>query len=169
MTQSPLATQKSAKARRNYFLYINSPLGCQLAAVADRAGLSHNQVTYLSALMTFGGLVLLALAPAGWLTGFREATALILGYPLDSADGQLARRQGAKQPGRGVAGPHDRLGQGGRGARGRTGHPVPQLRLAGSVAAVAVMFAIASSTHFFGMILVDQLTGVRRAGRSPTA
>ena len=71
---------------------------------------------------------MLALAPAEPLVGLLVTALLVLGYALDSADGQLARLTGGGSLRRGVAGPHGRLGQGGGLPPRGAGHPVPQLR-----------------------------------------
>src|SRR5215212_1921607 len=86
--------QKSKRGAPAYSLYINRPLGRVLAAAAFGARLTPNQVTAISAVCTFAGLVVLALAPAQPLVGFGVAALLVLGYALDSADGQLARLTG---------------------------------------------------------------------------
>src|SRR5690349_3353606 len=86
--------QKSSKGGPQCSLYVIRPLGRIFAAAAYQVGLTPNQVTYLSATFTFGGLLLLALAPATWPVGLLVTVCLVLGYALDSADGQLARLRG---------------------------------------------------------------------------
>jgi phosphatidylglycerophosphate synthase len=51
-------------------------------------------VTAVSALCTVAGLIVLVLSPAGWFTGLAVAVLLVLGFALDSADGQVARLTG---------------------------------------------------------------------------
>ena len=157
------AAQKSAKGAPPYSLYINRPLGRRFAIAADRAGMSPNQVTYLSALVTLAGLVLLAVAPAGWLTGVGVSVALALAYALDSADGQLARVQGRSSL----------FGE-------WLDHMIDSVKVVALHVAVLIsmyrnfdlpagwlflplLFAISSSSHFFGMILMDHLARLRRA------
>ena len=155
--------QKSARGGPPYSIFVNRPIGRVLAALAYRAGLTPDQVTGLSALATFGGLVLLALAPATWLTGLGVGVLLVLGYALDSADGQLARLRG-----------------GGSMQGEWLDHTVDSLKvvvvhlavlvtfylhldLAPGWLLVPLAFATASSVHFFGMILVDLLGRTTRA------
>lgn len=90
--------QKSGSGAPPYSRWINRPAGRILAAAAYRLGLTPNQVTLLSALATFTALTVVALArPAGWV-GVLAGGLLILGYALDSADGQLARLTGLGSP-----------------------------------------------------------------------
>lgn len=155
--------QKSARGGPPYSIFVNRPIGRVLAALAFRVGLTPDQVTALSAVATFAGIVLLAAAPATWPTGVGVAVLLVLGYALDSADGQLARLRG------------------GGSLRGEwLDHTVDSLKvvvvhLAVLVTwftrfdlptpwlAVPLAFATASSVHFFGMILVDLLARATRA------
>ena len=155
--------QKSARGGPPYSIFVNRPLGRVLAALAHRAGLTPDQVTALSAVATFAGVVLLALAPASWTTGVVVCLLLVLGYALDSADGQLARLRG------------------GGSLQGEwLDHTVDSLKvvavhvavlvtwylhldLAPGWLAVPLVFAVVSSVHFFGMILVDLLGRTTRA------
>ena len=147
--------QKSSRGAPAYSLYVNRPLGRVLAAAAYGIGLTPNQVTAVSALFTFSGLVVLALAPAEPLVGLLVAVLLVLGYALDSADGQLARLTG-----------------GGSLGGEWLDHMVDSVKVVAFHLAVLVtlyrsfdldqlwllvplVFAVASSVHFFGMILVD--------------
>jgi phosphatidylglycerophosphate synthase len=55
-------------------------------------------VTGISAAFTAAGIAMLVLvAPSGWM-GVAVAVCLVLGYALDSADGQLARLRGGGSP-----------------------------------------------------------------------
>jgi len=155
--------QKSARGGPPYSIFVNRPIGRVLAALAFQVGLTPNQVTALSALATFVGVGLLAAAPATWLTGVLVAVLLVLGYALDSADGQLARLRG------------------GGSLQGEwLDHTVDSLKvvvvhlavlvtwylhldLATGWLLVPLAFAVASSVHFFGMILVDLLARATRA------
>jgi phosphatidylglycerophosphate synthase len=85
------AQKGAARSAPAYSRYVNRRLGRYLAAWAHGLGLTPNQVTGLSALATFGAIALLALVPASWLLGLGVAVLLMLGYALDSADGQVAR------------------------------------------------------------------------------
>ncbi len=87
------SAQKSNRGAAAYSRFVNRPLGRRLAAAADVLGLSPDQVTLLSAGASAAGILLLATAPPTPLVGVCVAAALVLGYALDSADGQLARLQ----------------------------------------------------------------------------
>lgn len=155
--------QKSARGGPPYSIFVNRPIGRVLAALAFRAGMTPDQVTGLSAVATFAGVGLLAAAPATWPTGVAVCVLLVLGYALDSADGQLARLRG------------------GGSLRGEwLDHTVDSLKVVVVHLAVLVTFylhldlpsgwllvplafAVASSVHFFGMILVDLLARATRA------
>jgi phosphatidylglycerophosphate synthase len=90
--------QKSAKGVSYYSRWINRPLGRLLAAGAYRAGLTPNAVTGISALVTGCGIALIALVPPSWPLAAGVAALLVLGFALDSADGQLARLRRAGSP-----------------------------------------------------------------------
>lgn len=86
--------QKSSKGAAAYSRYVNRPLGRPLAATAYAWGMTPSQVTIASALCTLSGVALIALlAPTVW-SSVLVAALLVLGYALDSADGQLARLTG---------------------------------------------------------------------------
>jgi phosphatidylglycerophosphate synthase len=92
------AAQKGAQGAPAFSRFVNRPLGRLLAALAFHLGLTPNAVTALSAAATTTGIVLLAaVAPAGWMA-VTVAACLVLGYALDSADGQLARLRGGGSP-----------------------------------------------------------------------
>ena len=94
IVRSLASAQKPGRGAPPYSRWINRRLGRLLAAAAYLAGRTPNQVTGLSALMTAIALVLVAtVRPALWL-GILVAFLLLLGYALDSADGQLARLRG---------------------------------------------------------------------------
>ncbi|WP_328879914.1 CDP-alcohol phosphatidyltransferase family protein [Streptomyces sp. NBC_00299] len=83
--------QKPAKGVSVYARFVNRPAGRLLAATAYRIGLSPNHVTAVSALITFAGVFATALLPPSHALGQWVSLALLLGFALDSADGQLAR------------------------------------------------------------------------------
>jgi phosphatidylglycerophosphate synthase len=157
------SAQKSGKGAPPYSLYVNRPIGRILAATAFQLGLTPNQVTLISAGFTGTGLVILSLAPATWLVGLLVALLLVLGYALDAADGQLARLRG------------------GGSLQGEwLDHTIDSVKVAALHLAVLISlyrnfelppvwllvpigFAVVSSVHFFGMILVDLLARLRRA------
>jgi len=88
------AAQKSGKGAPAYSRYVNRWLGRRLAAVAYLAGLRPNQVTLVSAALSFSAIAVLGLMPVSWWSGLLVALGLVLGYALDAADGQLARLRG---------------------------------------------------------------------------
>ena len=90
--------QKGAAGAPAYSRFVNRRLGRLLAAAAFLAGLTPNAVTGLSALCTFSGIALLVLVSPTWWLGVVVAALLVLGYALDSADGQLARLRGGGSP-----------------------------------------------------------------------
>ncbi len=156
--------QKTSKGAPAYSLYINRPLGRVFAAAAFPVGLTPNQITGISALFTFAGIALLAVMPPTWWVGVLIAVLLVIGYALDSADGQLARLRG----GGSMAGEWlDHMIDSGKNVA---------LHLAVLVAAfrffplpnrawllVPIGFTIATVVLFFGMLLNDQLMRVHRA------
>lgn len=93
------AAQKSrAPGAPAYSIYVNRPLGRLLAAAAYLARLTPNAVTAVSAMFTFSAIVLIATTPPTPLSGVGIGFLLIVGYALDSADGQLARLRGGGSP-----------------------------------------------------------------------
>ena len=88
------SSQKSRAGISLYSRYINRPVGRVFAASAASTGVSPNGVTAISALCTAAGLIVLVISPAGWATGLAVAILLVLGFALDSADGQVARLTG---------------------------------------------------------------------------
>lgn len=82
------------KPRRGTSLYstrVNRPFGRVLAAIAHRLGMTPNGVTVLSGVSSLVAVVLIALGPYSVWVGVVAALALVIGFALDSADGQLAR------------------------------------------------------------------------------
>jgi phosphatidylglycerophosphate synthase len=90
--------QKGAHGAPAYGRFVNRPLGRRFAAVAFHRGMTPDGVTALSAVFTFSALAAVALAPHTWWLGVLVALALVVGYALDSADGQLARLRGGGSP-----------------------------------------------------------------------
>lgn len=88
------SAQKSSSGAAAYSRFVNRPLGRRLAALAYVARLSPSQVTVLSAMCTFSAIVLIASVTPTWWSSLVIAVLLILGYALDSADGQVARLTG---------------------------------------------------------------------------
>jgi phosphatidylglycerophosphate synthase len=90
--------QKGAAGAPAYSRFVNRRMGRLLAALAFRGGLTPNVVTLLSACCTFAGIVVLAGSRPSWSTAVVVTLPLLLGYALDSADGQLARLTGGGSP-----------------------------------------------------------------------
>lgn len=91
------SAQKAVSGVPAYLRWVNRPLGGQVAVVAATWGWSPNGVTALSAAFGAIGVGVLAGFPTWW-AGPIAAVLLLLGYVLDSADGQLARIQGRGGP-----------------------------------------------------------------------
>jgi phosphatidylglycerophosphate synthase len=158
------SAQKTAHGAPAYSRYVNRRLGRYLAAAAYATRLTPNQVTALSALCSAAAIAVLATvqpaAPVGVLVTFL----LLLGYALDSADGQLARLRGASS----IAG--EWLDHMVDAAKISSMHlavligwyrfarvPSPRYLL------IPVAFCVVSAVLFFGMTLNDQLRRVRAA------
>ena len=93
------AAQKArAPGAPAYSVYVNRPLGRLLAAAAYLGGLTPNGVTAISAVFTFSGIVVITSVPPVPLVGVGIGLLLIIGYALDSADGQVARLRGGGSP-----------------------------------------------------------------------
>ncbi|WP_138731713.1 CDP-alcohol phosphatidyltransferase family protein [Modestobacter excelsi] len=90
--------QKGALGAPAYSRFVNRRMGRFLAAVAYHAGLTPNAVTGISAAFSAAGVALLALVAPSWAMGVAVAACLVVGYALDSADGQLARLRGGGSP-----------------------------------------------------------------------
>ena len=103
IAESIRALSSAQKAKAGAPLYsrlVNRPLGRVLAAIAHRLGATPDQVTILSAACTMTGVVLIAALPLTVWAALATAGLLVLGYALDSADGQLARlRHGGSKAG----------------------------------------------------------------------
>lgn len=90
--------QKSSRGVSSYSTLVNRPAGRVLAAAAHVSGLSPHGVTLLSGLSSAAGIAVLALAGPTVGAGVAAALLLVLGYALDSADGQLSRLQSSGGP-----------------------------------------------------------------------
>jgi phosphatidylglycerophosphate synthase len=93
-----VGAQKGAQGAPAYGRFVNRRIGRLLAAVAFHRGLTPDAVTGLSALCTTVGIAAIALAPHTWSVGALVTAFLVVGYALDSADGQLARLRGGGSP-----------------------------------------------------------------------
>lgn len=154
--------QKSSKGAAAYSRYVNRPLGRPLAATAFALRMTPSQVTVVSALCTLSGVALIALLePTVW-SSLLVCGLLVLGYALDSADGQLARLTG-----------------GGSVAGEWLDHFFDSLKLASIHLAVLVCwfrffdlgeawllvplgFAVVANTFFFGIMATDFLRRIHR-------
>lgn len=152
------AAQKSSVGVSLYSRAVNRPIGRRLAAASFRLGMTPNQVTAVSAGLTFAGIALLAAAPADARVGAAVSLLLAAGYAVDSADGQLARLRGGGTP-----------------AGEWLDHVVDAVKLASlhlavligwfrfydlgspAVLLVPLAFATESSVFFFALILSEQL------------
>ncbi|MFJ6076890.1 CDP-alcohol phosphatidyltransferase family protein [Pseudarthrobacter sp. NPDC092419] len=92
------AQKAAARSAPAYSRFINRRLGRLFAAAAFIAGLTPNAVTAVSALFTFAGILALTMFPPSWLLGIVVSGCLVVGYALDSADGQVARLRGTGSP-----------------------------------------------------------------------
>lgn len=152
------SSQKSKASVPAYLRFVNRKLGGQLAAIAFGLGLTPTQVTVLSSVSSFVGIVVLATTAPGFLVGVAVALLLALGYALDSADGQLARvRGGGTRAGEWLDHVADV-------AKISALHGAVVLSaLAGGATPsrlwilVPVVFLVANVTMFFGLMLRDQM------------
>lgn len=159
------SAQKSGHAVPAYTRFVNRPLGRRLAAVADVGGLTPAAVTGLSMAASFLGMLVLCLVPPLPVVGFVVGFLMLLGYALDSADGQLARLQGRSGP----AG--EWLDHVSDQARQTALHGAVLIYLYRSIEdlprpflVVPLVYVVAVSTRFLSQILADQL---RRSGAVP--
>lgn len=157
-----LATsQKASAGAPLYSLVINRPLGRIFAAGGYALGLTPNQVTAISAGFTMSAIILLAAGQPTLLTALLVTLGLVIGYALDSADGQLARLRG-----------------GGSLTGEWLDHFIDSIKMSTIHLAVLIMafryfdvptwwllvplvFSAASVVHFFGMLLTDLLARTR--------
>lgn len=157
--QQLAGAQKSNRGAPIYSRLVNRPIGRLLAAAAHLAGLTPSMVTALSALCTFTAIAVIALARPSILMGLGVGLLLVLGYALDSADGQVARLRG-----------------GGTQAGEWLDHVVDSIKLAtihlavlisfyrfrGEDESVVVLliplaFSIIQNVHFFTFVLTDKM------------
>lgn len=162
--QALASAQKTAKGAPAYSRFVNRKLGRMLAALAYVLGMTPNQVTAVSGLCSFAGIGLLAFGRPSALLGAGIALALVVGYALDSADGQLARLRG-----------------GGSTSGEWLDHMIDAAKISSLHAAVLISayrhfdldrpalllvpigFQVTAAVLFFGMILNDQLRRVHQA------
>jgi phosphatidylglycerophosphate synthase len=92
------SAQKGSSGAPAYSRYINRRIGRYFAAAAFQLGLTPNQVTMVSALFTFAGIATIAFVHTTIWSAIAVVLLLVIGYALDSADGQLARLRGGGSP-----------------------------------------------------------------------
>ncbi|MFD0488157.1 CDP-alcohol phosphatidyltransferase family protein [Saccharopolyspora spinosporotrichia] len=164
--RNPPAAALSAEVGQGapaYSRFVNRRAGGYLAVLAYRVGATPNQVTAVSALCTFAGITGLLLLPPSWPLGVAVSLALVLGYALDSADGQLARLRGTSS----VSGEWlDHVIDSAKIATLHVAVLVSAFRFSELPTAwllVPIAYGAVESVMFFAMILNDQLRRVHRA------
>lgn len=85
------SAQKPKAGTPLYSRYVNRPLGRRFAAAGAALGLSPNTISLVSFACSLSAIVLVAALPVGVAGGIAVSVLLVLGYALDSADGQVAR------------------------------------------------------------------------------
>lgn len=88
------AAQKRRRGVPLYTLYVNRPAGRAIAAASPRQ-VTPDHLTAAGAALTYGSLVVLMFWAGTGSLAVLVGVALVLGFFLDSADGQLARLRGA--------------------------------------------------------------------------
>jgi phosphatidylglycerophosphate synthase len=160
------SAQKPGAGEPAYLRWVNRPIGRRFAAVAFVLGMTPNQVTAVSGAVSVLGLAVVAFVPVSWTSALAAAGLLLLGYALDSADGQLARlRRSGNRAGEWL----DHVVDAAR-------LPALHLALAWSflhrdapasdlAAGLALCFSLVSSVWFFGQVLAGQLMPVQSAAQ----
>jgi len=157
--------QKSTVSVPAYLRFVNRKAGGVLAAAGYALRLTPTQLTLLSSAVSFAGIAVLILHDSTAATGVAVSALLLLGYALDSADGQLARvRGGGSKAGEWL----DHVADVAKISSLHSAVAIAVLRYfdLGSLLylAVPVIFLIANVTQFFGMMLRDKLAGRAPAG-----
>lgn len=155
--------QKTSFGAPAYSLLVNRPLGRVFAAAAFQVGATPNQVTAVGSVFTYAGILLVALLAPAWWVGLLVTALLVVGYALDSADGQLARLRG----GGSLAGEWlDHMLDAGKAVSLHLAVLVGWFRFLPdrpqAWLLVPIGFAIASVVLFFGQLLNEQLMRVHR-------
>ncbi|MET7281216.1 CDP-alcohol phosphatidyltransferase family protein [Kribbella sp. NPDC005582] len=150
--------QKPSAGTPAYSRFVNRRIGRVIAAAAFLAGRTPNQVSITSGLFSLAGIVLVATVRPSFGLALAVTVLLVLGYGLDSADGQLARLRGGGSP----------LGE-------WLDHMIDSVKIVLLHSAVLISFyrfdafsnelvlliplayLCLSSVLFFGLILIDQL------------
>ncbi|MFF1823065.1 CDP-alcohol phosphatidyltransferase family protein [Kribbella sp. NPDC058245] len=150
--------QKPSAGTPAYSRFVNRRIGRVFAATAFLAGRTPNQVSITSGLCSLAGIALIATVRPSFGLALAVTALLVLGYGLDSADGQLARLRGGGSP----------LGE-------WLDHMIDSVKIVLLHSAVLISFfrfdafsnellllvplayVCLSSVLFFGLILIDQL------------
>lgn len=163
--------QKSGRGAPGYSRWVNRPIGRVLAASAYRLGMTPNQVTGVSALFTYSGIALLALVAPSTPMSLLVALLLLVGYALDSADGQLARLTRMGRPSGEWLDHTIDMGKlcllHGAVAVSWFRWGVPGRDVGAWAVAVPLAFLTVSVVSFFGWLLAELLKRVARAGAGP--
>lgn len=88
------SSQKPGKGVPAYTRWVNRRFARWMAATCAALGMSANQVSAVSAIVSLTGIILLLTMQVTPMTGVLVAWILAFGYVLDSADGQVARVTG---------------------------------------------------------------------------
>jgi phosphatidylglycerophosphate synthase len=159
--------QKSTASVPAYLRLVNRRAGGLLAATGFALRLTPTQITLLSSACSFLGIAVLVLHSSTVPTGILVSLLLLLGYALDSADGQLARvRGGGTKAGEWL----DHVTDVAKISSLHSAVAVAVLRyfeLASLLyLAVPVIFLVANVTQFFGMMLRDKLMATPGAAKA---
>jgi phosphatidylglycerophosphate synthase len=160
------ALMAAGKSNRNapaYSRWINRPLGRVFAATGYKLGLTPNAISLISAAFTYAGIALIATGSPSWWLGVVVCLLLVVGYALDSADGQVARLRG----GGSLAGEWlDHVLDAFKNTSFHLAVAVMWFRSLGdwpqATTLVPMVFALQATGWFFTMILTDLL--LRNAG-----
>ncbi len=159
--------QKSARGAPAYSRWVNRPLGRVLAASAYRVGLVPNQVTAISALASYCGIAVVALVEPSTMMALLVALLLLVGYALDSADGQLARLTRTGRPSGEWLDHVIDMGKicllHGVVAISWFRWGVPGMDVGAWAIAIPVLFLTVSVVGFFGWLLSDLLVRISQA------
>jgi phosphatidylglycerophosphate synthase len=160
--------QKSTASTPAYLRFVNRKAGGLLAAAGYALRLTPTQVTLLSSACSFTGIAVLILHRSSAMTGIVVSLLLLLGYALDSADGQLARvRGGGSKAGEWL----DHVADIAKISLLHSAVAIAVLRYfeldSLLYLAVPVLFLVANVTQFFGMMLRDKLTVASPAEAGP--
>jgi len=160
--------QKPSAGTPAYSRFVNRRIGRVFAAAAFLGHRTPNQVSLASGFCSLVGIVLVATVRPSLALALAVTAMLVLGYGLDSADGQLARLRGGGSP----------LGE-------WLDHMIDSVKIVLLHSAVLISFyrfdafsnelvllvplayVCMSSVLFFGLILIDQLRRRHGATRKP--